>query len=149
MASFPQAPGLREQRNLALRLSFEYRGDQVRLVDQQRVEMRAPASDRVDEYESQSGFWVEVRDREDRVLYRRVMHNPIQFEHEAPSGDPEKPFTHAKIDDPDGAFTLVVPDFDQAEVVSLFGSPPARPAEPARQVLRVDLKEPGPNTPRG
>lgn len=149
MASLSQAYLPRDRRNQALRLSFEYRGDQVRLVSRQRVEMRAPASDRTDEYEGHSGFWVEVRDVENRVIYRRVMHNPIRFEHEAPSGDPEKPFTHVKIEDPDGAFTLVVPDFPEAQVVSLFGSPPDRPAEPAKQVLRVDFKEQGPNSPRG
>jgi len=124
-----------------LRLTFEYEGTTVRLLSRQAVEMLAPPSDRTDEYANHAGFWVEVRDAEDRVLYRRILHHPIQWTREAPSGDPQRPFTRVPNDSKRGVFTVLVPDFPNAQHVRLVGSPPGEPARAAEEIMRVDLKQ--------
>ena len=129
-----------------LRLTFEYKGTDVRLIARQSVDMMAPPSDRLDEYADHAGFWVELRDGNDRVLYRRVTQNPIALDREAPSGDPQRPFTRVPDDTKQGVFTLLVPDLKEARELRVMGSPPDALARAARQILRVDLAsrpEPG------
>lgn len=137
-----QTYNLHQQRNRALRLIFNYQGTQVQLTSQQQVEMMAPPSDPIDEFEGRSGFWVELRDAEENLLYRQVMHNPIQLDHEAPSGDPEHPFTHVKNEAAEGTFMLIVPYLEQASTLVMHSSPADEPADPAKEIARIDLKQP-------
>jgi hypothetical protein len=58
----------------ALRLTFTTDETGLKLVDSRRIRMRVPAGERVDERgetDGRVGSWVEVRDAEDEVLYRR------------------------------------------------------------------------------
>jgi hypothetical protein len=130
-----------ERPRRALRLTFEYNGTNVRLASKRQIDTMAPPSDRTDEYKGHAGFWVELRDADGRILYRRIMHNPIEVDREAPSGDPKRPFTRVRNEQKQGVFTVMVPDLDHALEVSLVGSPPEQPARAAKQLLRVNLKE--------
>ena len=62
----------------ALRMILAFDGEHVHVVSQQSVEMVLPPSDPVQGVEGHRGFWYELRDAQDRALYRRVMHNPMQ-----------------------------------------------------------------------
>jgi hypothetical protein len=66
-----------EPSQTALRLTFAYSGDSIRLVASRAVNMRVPPSDPVDGYQGQAGFWVELRDSTGTTIYRRIMHDPI------------------------------------------------------------------------
>lgn len=125
-----------------LRLTFSYEGSNVRLVSRQSVEMMPPPSDPLTPQEERSGFWYELQDEQERVLYRRVVHNPIRFEAEVFSHHPEVPLTRIKVDNPQGAFQLLVPETDEAAALVLFSSPlePEFSGEPARELVRFDLK---------
>jgi hypothetical protein len=123
-----------------MRLTFEYRGPEVRLASQTPVEMLAPPSDQTEGYAGQSGFWVELRDARDAVVYRRVMRHPIQFEPEAPTGSPESPFTRGRIEQVQGTFVVLVPDLGHARGLRLVGSPPEQPASAAQEILRAALE---------
>ena len=147
MLSSSQPYNLYGQRNHALRLIFDYRGMQVGLRSQQQIEMVSPPSDPIDEYEGHSGFWLELRDAKENVLYRQIMHNPIQLELEALSGDPERPFTNVKNDTDEGTFMVVVPAIEEAVVAVLHSSPADDPSAPAKEIARIDLKE-KPSKPR-
>ncbi len=50
----------------AVRLTFSYQGDQVKLVSQQPVEMTVPPSDSLKGYEDHKGFWAEVKSAQDK-----------------------------------------------------------------------------------
>ncbi len=69
---------IKEKPSKAIRMIVAFEGEQVHLVSQQSVEMVLPASDQVEDFKGQKGFWYELRDARDRPLYRRVMHNPMQ-----------------------------------------------------------------------
>lgn len=126
---------------VALRLVFSYEGSDVRLVSRHRVRTSALPSDPTRTGEGQAGFWVEVRDSEERVLYRRVMPNPIASAVEVRSDDPERPLSWRELKQPRGSFTLLVPDLGTASSLVLFGSPGRRgaPTGPAREIGRFDL----------
>ncbi len=124
-----------------LRLTFSYEGHNVRLVSRQSVEMIPPSSDPITLEEERSGFWYELQDKQGRVLYRRVVHNPIRFEAEVFSHHPEVPLTRTKIDNPQGMFQLLVPETHEAATLVLFSSPlePEFAGEPARELARFQL----------
>ncbi len=130
----PQRP------NRALRLIFSYKGSKPTLESRQEIEMTVPPSDRTYEYEQQSGFWVELRDLDDRVIYRRVMRNPMETEREAPSGDPKRPFTRVSPQNPQGTFAVLVPYVDSAEALVLCASPAGNPNQAAREVSRISIR---------
>jgi hypothetical protein len=129
------------QENLALRLMFDYEGRKVNLRSAQPVTMRVPASDRTDEYEKQSGTWIEVRDTRDRVLYRKLLHDPLQTSLEVPSGDPVRTFTRVVAPEARGAFSVVIPELAEAAMLVLWASPRDQPARPAEIVGQFPLTQ--------
>jgi hypothetical protein len=136
----------------ALRLTFDYEGDRVELVAQQRVEMTLPPSDPIEEGEGQAGSWYVLRDRNGAPVYRRVIQNPIRVDEEIFSDEPGNTLARRPVEQPRGQFVLLVPDIEEARALSLVG-PPAEPragARPAEEIARFDLEEgPGQKDERG
>jgi len=111
----------------AVRLTFSYEGDQVKLISQRPVEMKAAPSDPVKGYARHKGFWAELKNEEDRTLYRQVMHNPTRNDAEVFSDDPEEGISRQPAPKRKGVFVVVVPDSEQGQEVILCRSsgPPA------------------------
>lgn len=140
------------ERPRAVRLTIAYSGDQMELVSQQSVAMKVPPSDPVEEVAARAGFMVDLKDAQDHTLYRRVMHDPIQRDVEVFSPDPRQTVQRAPVAEPRGVFSVVLPEIEAAQAVSLIGPPPPsaeRPfgvariealREPAREIARFELK---------
>jgi hypothetical protein len=137
------------ERPRAVRLTIAYSGDQMELVSQQSVAMKAPPSDPVEPMAELAGFWVDLKDEQDQTLYRRVMHDPIRRDVEVFSPGPQQTVERAPVAEPQGVFSVVLPEMEAAQAVSLIGSPPPQPAgmslgaeepQPAREIARFDLK---------
>ena len=116
----------------AVRLTFTYEGEEVRLVSRQPVEMIVPPTDKLSGYEGEQGFWVEVRTSQDETLHRRVMEDPLRQDVEVFSPDPEQSVSRRPVEKPSGSFSMVVPDFDEADHVALMSS--GAPSAAARGV---------------
>jgi len=135
----------------AMRLTFSYDGDDVKLVSQQPVNMIVPPSDPVRGYSKQKGFWAELKSEQDKTLYRRVMHNPTRNDAEVFSDDPEQNISRAPAPKRKGVFVVLVPYTDKGEAVTLSrSSPESRGAargikalanKPATEILRFKLKK--------
>ena len=106
----------------AMRLTFSYQGDQVKLVSQQPVEMTVPPSDPLKGYEEHKGFWAEVKNAQDKTLFRRVLHNPTRNDAEVFSDDPEQSISRAPAPKRKGVFVVVVPDTNKGHEVTLSRS---------------------------
>jgi hypothetical protein len=125
-----------------LRLTFRYDGERIVLANQERGEGIAPPAPVLPPVEGEnSGFWVEVRDARDRVLFYRVLHNPIPYvvEAYAPEGE-----IHAVAGLPGPVqFEVLVPDISEAASIVLYSSPLEleHSLEPAREIARFPLKE--------
>jgi hypothetical protein len=128
----------------AVRILFEYDGDDVRLVSRQPVEMVPPPSDALDGFEGQKGFWAELRGADGGLLHRQVMHDPIRRDVEVFSDDPAQTISRAPVAHPKGAFALVVPDIEGAEHVALVSSPldERTASSPAAEIARFPLRDP-------
>lgn len=137
--------------NKAVRLTFSYVGDDVKLLSQQRTEMIVPPSDSVKGYETRKGFWAEVRSGTDKTLYRTVMHNPTKNDAEVFPESPGGPISRAPAPKRKGVFVVLVPDTVKGEEVILRRSTPetkgpakgirALAAKPAKEILRFKLKK--------
>lgn len=108
----------------AIRLTLSYDQGEVKLESATPLEMRALPSQEVSGHEQQAGFWVELRDTADQVLYRRVLHNPIRHEVEIYPASPTEQFSRGVVDQPRGSFDVVVPALPGAQAVALFGNLP-------------------------
>ncbi len=138
----------------AVRLTFAFEGDEVRLVGRQPVEMIAPPTDKLDGYEHEQGFWLEVRSGKDETLHRQVMQDPLRYDVEVFSPDPEQSVFRSPVDEPSGIFVVVVPDLSEADHVALLssGAPTAAargmtpeaaaraPSGPATEFVRFPLR---------
>jgi hypothetical protein len=60
-----------------LRITFAYDGPKLEIKRVQRVAMLAPAAPPTSPAENQTGYWLEVCDREGALLYHRPMHDPL------------------------------------------------------------------------
>lgn len=145
----------------ALRLTFAYRGNEIRLIDSRPVETIAPPVVAPLPQPGQTGYWFQVTDSAGRVIYHRPLHSPIAADVEAFSPDGQQTITRAPITDPQGQFSVLMPDMPEAANFALLGPPDARrPEQPAQELLRLDVdglrkfrpKEPGrfaPDTAKG
>ena len=138
----------------AVRLTFTYEGDEVRLVSRQPVEMITPPSDMLSGYEDEQGFWIEVRNDQEETLHRRVMQDPLRRDVEVFLPDPEQSVVRAPVENPMGSFSVVIPDLEEADHVALLssGAPSAAargvspeaaaraPAGPASEFARFSLR---------
>jgi hypothetical protein len=137
--------------NKAMRLTFSYNGDDVKLLSQQRTEMIVPPSDSVKGYGTYKGFWAEVRSGSDKTLYRTVMHNPTKNDAEVFPESPGGPISREPVPKRKGVFVVLVPDTDKGEEVILCRSAPetkgptkgirALAGKPAKEILRFKLKK--------
>jgi hypothetical protein len=135
----------------AMRLTFSYDGDNVKLVSQQPVEMIVPPSDPLKGFQKHKGFWAELKSDQDKTLYRRVMHNPTRNDAEVFSDDPEQSISREPAPKRKGVFVVVVPDTDKGRAVTLSRSSapikgPARgmralASKPATEFARFKLKK--------
>lgn len=130
----------------AWRITFEYEGEQTRIVAQQRVRMLAPPDDAELLARGAAGYWVEVRDADGRILYRQVLHAPIQHDYEVFSPEPGALPRHVTAVEPKGVFQVVVPDLPEGHEILLHGRPsPSEVAtQAARRLSRARLREMGP-----
>src|ERR1041385_7131622 len=119
MPQIAQPPAQRPYTH-ALRLTFEYEGSSIKLVSTQKVEMIVPPTHPLEGTEGQTGFWFTLSDAQGKAVYRRVVHNPIQFDREVFSNDPKNPSVHrVPVDKPKGTFVVLVPDIQEARTVQL------------------------------
>ena len=126
----------------AIRLTFAYDGDDVRLVDRAPVETIVPPGEPEPVAEGATGFWVELRDKAGRTLYRHPFEQPVRLEAEVFPEDQEDLPQHVARTSPRGAFVIVVPDLAEAERAALWSSPPhpERAHEAASKLLEVPLR---------
>jgi hypothetical protein len=136
----PEQPG-------AVRLTFAYQGDDVRLISMQPVDAAVPPGDPVTGYQGEQGFWVETRTADGTTLHRRVMPDPFRGDAEVFSDDPRQSLGRVPIESPSGTFSVLVPAPQDADHVALFSSSMARaaglgPADavPAAEVARFSLR---------
>jgi hypothetical protein len=83
----------------SLRLTFRVANDEVRLVSYERLNMICPPSvgDRP-EAGKHGGFWMELRDADDRVLFHRLIYSPLgnSVEIHSPDGKIHREFGDVK-----------------------------------------------------
>jgi hypothetical protein len=137
--------------NKAMRLTFSYDGDDVKLLSQQRTEMIVPASDAVKGYGTHKGFWAELRSGSDKILYRTVMHNPTKNDAEVFPESPGEVISRVPAPKRKGVFTVLLPDTDKGQQVILCRSTPATKgptkgiralaSKPAEELLRLKLNK--------
>lgn len=119
----------KEKVNRTLRLVFEYEDNNVRLVSQQSVTMVPPPPTAIRGPEVvQAGFWYELRDDQDRLMYYRVAANPIPVECEVFSEDPNESICRQEVEVTRGTFVLLAPDIREVTSIVLFG-PPLQPTD--------------------
>jgi hypothetical protein len=113
------------------------------LADSQRVQMIAPPSVTArPEQGTSSGFWFEVQDENGRVLFHRLLHDPLRMAVEVyyPDGKIQR------VTGPptEGEFEVLVPDIPGAATIVLFGSVPSslaqREVAPASELGRFPLR---------
>jgi hypothetical protein len=126
----------------AIRLTLVQDGDTLKVLSRQSVRMRVPESDPTYGFEGKSGFWVELRSAQQECVYRRAIPNPLEEDIEAPSGDPERPFTRARVPAKQRVFVVLVPDTDAGRELVLTASPRGARAGKARPFAAIDLRNP-------
>jgi hypothetical protein len=109
--------GTRFQPGRAIRLIFEYEGDEVRLVTQQTVEMvvadTSPAS------ADAPGYYLDARDAGDRTLARVPAHGAFSRSTEVFPERHDEPIARIDAQRQRGAFTVTLPAVEQADHVTV------------------------------
>lgn len=109
----------------AIRLIFEYEGDQVRLVSQQPVDMAITGADIA--LTESPGFYIDSRDAAGKTLARVPAPNAFSGSVEVFPERAGEPIVRVDLPRPKGAFTVVVPAPDEADHVTVVQVSPGRP----------------------
>ena len=110
---------------LAMRLIFEYEGDQVRLVSQQPVDVAITGFDIA--RAQHPGWCIDTRDAAGRALARVPARDAFPSGAEVFPEQPGEPITRIAGEKPRGAFTVVVPVPEGADHVAVVHVAPAQP----------------------
>jgi hypothetical protein len=124
----PKSQHSQESKRRALRLTFDYDGDEIRLRDSRPTRKRVPASDpllRDGEERNRSGFWIELTDSKQRPIWRRVLEDPRLAALEAPAEEGRGALERATVTAPKGSFRALLPDRRDARHVKVVASPVA------------------------
>jgi hypothetical protein len=138
---------LTQHNNKALRLTFSYEGNNIRLISQQKIDKLLPPSGPFDNIQqNQTGFWYELSDSSHNILYRQVMNFPIKNDTEVFSKDPKESIIRQKITDIRGTFSILIPDIPQANNFDMFSSPISSEGvrsieEPPTKIFHLNLNE--------
>jgi hypothetical protein len=109
----------------AVRLIFEYDGNEVRLVSQQTVDMAI--TDIPVEGTQRPGVYIDIRDAKGKTLARVPARNAFGTSAEVFPERPGEPIMRIDVAKPKGAFTIVVPVSDSANHVTVVRVSPAAP----------------------
>jgi hypothetical protein len=112
----------------AMRLIFEYEGDEVRLVTQQPVETVVTGFDIAQV--QRPGYYVDARDEDGQTLARVPARNAFATSAEVFPEQPGEPITRVDVPEPKGAFTVVVPVPERADHVAVARVSSGRPEAP-------------------
>jgi hypothetical protein len=127
----------------AIRLVFEYQGDDVRLVSQSRIEKVLPQVDQSADALEFRGTWSEVRDAAGATLDRRVLVDPMPRDAEVFPEQLGEEISRQPIERPSGVFTVLVPDVEGADHVAVLSNSPGqlgvRTAAEPTELVRVNL----------
>lgn len=110
--------------NRAMRLIFEYDGDQVRLVSQQPVEVAITGFDLAQT--ERQGYYVDTRNAAGRTLARVPARNVFTGSTEVFPEQPGGAITRVDVPKPRGAFTVIVPAPSDADHVALVQVKPGQ-----------------------
>jgi len=108
----------------ALRVTFRVDGEQIEMIDQERVAMVVLPSEDLEQAAPRSGFWHELQDGDGNPLYRRMMGDPLPRQVEVPTGNPEQPLAWQGVERLSGVFSVVVPDVPEGRSVVFLASRP-------------------------
>jgi hypothetical protein len=135
----------------AVRLIFEYDGDQVRLVSQQPVDLLVTSFDPAQK-EQQAGVYVDARDDAGTTLASVPAPAAFSASMEVFPERHDEPIVRTDVDRPRGAFTVVVPApqaVSQVAVVRVAPAAPApgevaagRPQETEVAIFRLNINRP-------
>jgi len=134
-----------------LRLTFQVAGGEIQLLRHERLGMITPPSaGPAPEVGKHAGFWVELRDANDRVLFHRVLHLPLgdSVEVYSPDGTIQREFGPT----PESTFEVLIPDYDEATSLAFCGEYlnaeafraqqadlAAEPPPPSRELARFEI----------
>jgi hypothetical protein len=147
----PESPSRPSRRTL--RLTFRVASGEVQLLSKERLEMICPPSigDRP-QAGRHSGFWMELRDANERVLFHRLLHSPLanSVEVHSPDGKIRREFGEPV----ENIFEVLVPDVEGARTIAMMGESltPPSPKEAkatesregeagSRELVRFDLSQ--------
>ncbi len=136
----PDASPPRPSPSHTLRVTFAYRGSDIRVVDSRRVEMIAPPVVTRAPEEGQTGYWVQLTDPAGRIVWHRPLASPIAADAEVFSSDRRQSIARVPLPRVEGRFSVLVPDAPDAADLSLHGPADAtRPGAPAGLLLRIPV----------
>lgn len=109
----------------AIRLTFSYGPEGIRLIDSQTIDKRVPASDELPPELDATTVAAEARTADEAPTFRTVIPQAIRrdvevFDPDLPGGVRRDPSPPAR-----GVFTVLIPETDAADHVVLLARPPA------------------------
>jgi len=136
----------------AIRFIFGHSADGVTLISRQRVDMTLPAQDPASEDAEPHALLAELRGSDDQVLHRTAIPNPLEAHREVFSEEPGRSISRVPVAQPEGAFTVIVPDTPDADHLALMMAEPAHLHADAtlagfegggpREIARFSLRDP-------
>jgi hypothetical protein len=109
----------------AMRLIFEYEGNNVRLVSQQPVEM--PVTGASLSQVTYPGYYIDTRDTNDSTLSRVVAHGAFSTSTEVFPERHGEPITRIDLPQAKGAFTVITPVPVNTDHVTVIQITPKQP----------------------
>ena len=111
--------------NKAIRLTFSYEGDNLRLLSKQNIDKLVFFDPELN-IENRSGFFYQLVDSNNKSILKGVIPTPIVPDREIFSDQPNESIIRKPVPEMRGTFSVLVPDISEAESLDILGTPITR-----------------------
>jgi hypothetical protein len=115
-------------------------GKSVALVSAKRIQAISPPSDDVNETGRTGGSWIELRNGDGKILYRRILHDFFDDSVEIMTGRSGEALSWQEASGIKKSIVVMVPEMPEADHMAIMSRDPAGKDEKAIEIARFSVK---------
>lgn len=127
----------------SLRVVLKYENNEFALEYKRELEKISPKSHDIAPLENEVGSWIELRDEDNRVIYRRILDNLFGRSVETLSDSDNEVHARNNVSISKFLYPLLVPKYDNASFLVLFSDFKHEISKPiaAQEVARFNIRQ--------
>jgi hypothetical protein len=129
-----------EKSGFSSRFVISCTGKSAALISAKRIQAISPPSDDITEVDGRNGSWIELRNSDGKILYRRILHVFFDDSVEIMTGRSGEALSWLEAIGIKKSIVIMVPEMPEADHMAIMSGDPAGKDEKAVEIARFSVK---------